>query len=76
MSTIGFELLNQIADRVRTLWSIIIAMQIRGLLHRCSHCALLLYVVLAVINKEIHGVEFQNFPVLQLAVYNLELDHM
>jgi len=49
--TWSFELFNQIADRFRTLWSIISAMQIRDSLHRRSHCASLFSSLLAIINE-------------------------
>ena len=52
------ELFNQIADRFRTLWSIISAMQIRDSLHCCSHFASLFSSLLAIINEWIRDLEF------------------
>ena len=43
--TWSFELFNQIADRFRTLWSTISAMQIRDSLHCCSHFCFSIFVV-------------------------------
>ena len=52
------ELFNQIADRLRILWSIISAMQIRDSLHCWSHCASLFSSLLAIINEWIRDLEF------------------
>ena len=52
------ELFNQIADRFRTLWSIVSAMQTRDSLLRCSHCALAISVLIVVINEWIRDLEF------------------
>ena len=52
------ELFNQIADRFRTLWPIVSAMQTRDSLLRCSHCALAISVLIVVINEWIRDLEF------------------
>ena len=58
---LGFELVNQIADRFRTLWPIVSAVQTRDSLLRSSHCVFAISVLIGVIR-------------LQPALYNLDLD--
>ena len=53
-----FELFNQIADRFRTLWPIVSAMQTRDSLLRRSHCAFAISVLIVVINEWIRDLEF------------------
>ena len=56
--TTWVELFNQIADRFRTLWPIVSAMQTRDSLLRSSHCALAISVLIVVINEWIRDLEF------------------
>jgi hypothetical protein len=55
---LGFELFNQIADRFRTLWPIVSAMQTRDSLLRRSHCVFAISVLIVVINEWIRDLEF------------------
>ena len=57
---LGFELFDQIADRFRTLWPIVSAMQTRDSLLRRSHCAFAISVSssIVVINEWIRDLEF------------------
>jgi hypothetical protein len=68
-----FELFDQVADRCRTLWSIISTMQIRDSLHRCSHCALLFSPSFALVNEWIRDLEYQSISGRQPAVQNVTL---